>query len=163
MRKYSFKCSNFRCFFSLSECKLKVLWWSRLHPRCTRHNFLMHMTKLKTESPSFTRRSKLSLAKPSHCHTCSEPFWAHGQDWGRRGRKGFRHRARFGPDWRRESEVSTQAGAKGSGPGMLQVLYLAALEARNEQAGAAIYPITQLPQAGPANAKKYFYDWCSYE
>lgn len=40
---------------------------------------------------------------------------------------------------------------------------LAELEARNTHTGASIYPLTQLPQAGPADAKQYFYDWCAYE
>ena len=39
---------------------------------------------------------------------------------------------------------------------------LTELKNRNEQAGAEIYPLSQLPQTGPANAKKYFFDWCQY-
>ena len=38
-----------------------------------------------------------------------------------------------------------------------------ALHDRNEQAGSIIYPIDNLPQAGPINDKRHFYDWCAYE
>ena len=38
-----------------------------------------------------------------------------------------------------------------------------ALHDRNEQAGSIIYPIDKLPQAGPINDKRPFYDWCTYE
>ena len=38
-----------------------------------------------------------------------------------------------------------------------------ALHDRNEQAGSIIYPIDNLPQAGPINDKRPFYDWCTYE
>ncbi len=40
---------------------------------------------------------------------------------------------------------------------------LQALRDRNTQAGSTIYPIDNLPQAGPVNDKRYFYDWCAYE
>ena len=40
---------------------------------------------------------------------------------------------------------------------------LQALRDRNTQAGQNIYPLENLPTAGPANDKRPFYDFCSYE
>lgn len=37
------------------------------------------------------------------------------------------------------------------------------LQRRNEQAGSVIYPLSQLPQTGPANDKRHFFDWCPYD